>query len=87
MAKTNYNFFSYENSRPAVCGNTEIILNKMLKTGADAFELDNKTDVQKGFAIYHDKATLIGNIDPSGVLVLGAADRNLTAMIEVAREF
>ncbi|MCK5135896.1 MAG: uroporphyrinogen decarboxylase family protein [Bacteroidales bacterium] len=103
-----------------VCGNTDVILDKMLKTGADAFELDYKTDVQKAFDIYHDKATLIGNIDPSGVLALGTADmvrqktrelletyktsnrfilnagcaippntpdRNLTAMLDVARDF
>ena len=57
-----------------ICGNTDVILDKMLKTGADAFELDYKTDVQKVFDIYHDKATLIGNIDPSGVLALGTVD-------------
>ena len=57
-----------------ICGNTEVILDKMLKTGADAFELDYKTDAQKVFDLYHDKATLIGNIDPSGVLALGTAD-------------
>ena len=57
-----------------ICGNTDIILDKMLETGADAFELDYKTDVQKVFDMYHDKATLIGNIDPSGILALGTVD-------------
>ncbi len=46
----------------------------MLQTGADAFELDYQTDATKVFDIYHDKATLIGNIDPSGVLALGKPD-------------
>ncbi len=57
-----------------ICGNTETILDKMLQTGADAFELDYKTDVRKVFNTFHDKATLIGNIDPSGVLALGNTD-------------
>jgi uroporphyrinogen decarboxylase len=57
-----------------ICGNTETILDKMLQTGADAFELDYKTDVRKVFEEYADKATLIGNIDPSGVLALGSVD-------------
>ena len=57
-----------------ICGNTEMILDKMLQTGADGFELDYKTDVRKVFDVYHDKATLIGNIDPSGVLALGTVD-------------
>lgn len=54
-----------------ICGNTELILESMLKTGADAFEIDYKTDMHKAFGILHDKATFIGNIDPSGVLALG----------------
>lgn len=55
-----------------ICGDTEAILNLMLQTGADAFELDNKTDVQKAFDVYHDKACFIGNIDPSAVLAMGS---------------
>ncbi|MEI6821439.1 MAG: uroporphyrinogen decarboxylase family protein [Bacteroidota bacterium] len=57
-----------------ICGNTDVILELMLQTGADAFELDYQTDATKVFDIYHDKATLIGNIDPSGVLALGKPD-------------
>lgn len=54
-----------------ICGNTHVILDKMLLSGADAFELDYKTDARKVYELYSDKATLIGNIDPSGVLALG----------------
>lgn len=54
-----------------ICGNTDSILGEMLKTGADAFELDYKTNVQKAYDVLHDKACFIGNIDPSGVLALG----------------
>jgi uroporphyrinogen decarboxylase len=54
-----------------ICGNTDIILEHMLLTGADAFELDYKTDIAKIYNALHDTTTLIGNIDPSGVLALG----------------
>ena len=57
-----------------VCGNTDIILEKMLKTGSDAFELDYKTDIRKIHDLYKDRVTLIGNIDPSGVIALGTPD-------------
>ncbi len=54
-----------------ICGNTDVILEHMLLTGADAFELDYKTDITKIFNTLHNTTTLIGNIDPSGVLALG----------------
>ena len=54
-----------------ICGNTNPILENMLATGADAFELDYRTDVRLARRLFHDKATFIGNIDPSGVLALG----------------
>jgi len=54
-----------------ICGNTELILDKMIENGADAFELDYKTDTQKAFDLLHNKAVFIGNIDPSGVLAMG----------------
>jgi len=57
-----------------ICGNTQVILDKMLLTGADAFELDYKTGASKVYELYADKATLIGNIDPSGVLALGSIE-------------
>ncbi len=57
-----------------ICGNTELILDKMLKTGSDAFELDYKTDTQYAFNVLHGKATFIGNIDPSGVLAMGTPE-------------
>lgn len=54
-----------------ICGNTDLILEKMLETGADAFELDYKTDTRKAFEIFHNQVVFIGNIDPSGVLAMG----------------
>ena len=57
-----------------ICGNTEVILDHMKQIGADAYELDYKTDVKKIYDLFHDSATFIGNIDPSGVLALGTVD-------------
>ncbi|NQT96792.1 MAG: hypothetical protein HQ562_03535 [Candidatus Marinimicrobia bacterium] len=55
-----------------ICGNTDIILNQMLETGADAFELDYKTDVSQANDTFTGQVTFIGNLDPSGVLALGS---------------
>lgn len=66
-----------------ICGNTESILDLMLETGSDAMELDYKTDVRKIYDAYHNKATLIGNIDPSGVLALGNIDLVKNTTIEL----
>jgi len=57
-----------------ICGNADTILEHMLLTGADAFELDYKTDIIKIFNTIQDTTTFIGNIDPSGVLALGTAN-------------
>ncbi len=69
-----------------ICGNTDLILELMLKTGADAFEIDYKTDSHKAFSILHDHATFIGNIDPSGVIALGSPElvrRKTNELLEV----
>ena len=66
-----------------ICGNTEVILEHMLLTGADALELDYKTDILKILDVFQDKATLIGNIDPSGVLALGTENLVRTTTLEL----
>jgi len=57
-----------------ICGKTEPILEAMLETGADAFDIDYKTDVTAIYNTMGDKATLSGNLDPSGVLTLGTPE-------------
>jgi uroporphyrinogen decarboxylase len=57
-----------------ICGSTEVILEDMLATGADAFDLDYKTDVNEIHRVMGDKAVLSGTIDPSGVLALGTPE-------------
>jgi uroporphyrinogen decarboxylase len=54
-----------------ICGNTTRILDGMLATGADALELDYKTDARAARDALKGRAVFIGNIDPSGVLALG----------------
>ena len=54
-----------------VCGRTDRILAEMLATGADALELDYKTDARLARGLMRDRAVFIGNVDPSGVLALG----------------
>jgi len=54
-----------------ICGFTDIILDPMIETGANALELDYKTDAHKANEILQDRATFIGNLDPSSVLALG----------------
>jgi uroporphyrinogen decarboxylase len=55
-----------------VCGKTELILEDMLASGADALEIDHRTDARRARAIIAGRAVFTGNIDPSGVLALGA---------------
>jgi uroporphyrinogen decarboxylase len=57
-----------------ICGDTGLILEEMLDTGADAFELDFKTDVKQVMKIFSSGKTFIGNIDPSGIICLGTED-------------
>jgi uroporphyrinogen decarboxylase len=70
-----------------ICGNTELILEKMVETGADALELDYKTDTKKTYDLLHDKTTLIGNIDPSGVLAMGTEATVKTKTLELLSVF
>jgi uroporphyrinogen decarboxylase len=69
-----------------VCGNARPILADLVATGADAIELDFKTDAQSVHDALKDRATLIGNIDPTGVMAQGTPGlvetkcRDLTAI-------
>ncbi len=55
-----------------ICGDTGPILRDMVHSGADALELDYKTDVALAREALRDRATFVGNIDPSGVLAHGS---------------
>jgi MtaA/CmuA family methyltransferase len=56
-----------------ICGKTEPILEEMISTGADALELDYKTDVRRAHDIIGGRTTFAGNLDPTGVLAMGTS--------------
>ena len=57
-----------------ICGDTGVILEDMVQTGADALELDYLTDIRKIFEHCHNSTLMIGNLDPSGVLNFGSPE-------------
>ncbi len=54
-----------------ICGKTDRILKQMATIGADALEIDFKTNLQLAHDTLKDKITFVGNIDPSEVLARG----------------
>lgn len=70
-----------------ICGNTDRILPLLIRTGADAFELDYKTDIHKIIQVFGDRFTLIGNIDPSGVLAMGTPELVRNKTLELFEAF
>ena len=75
-----------------ICGNTNAILTRMAQTGADAVELDYKSDAAKAHEVFGQTMTFIGNIDPSGVVARGTAadvkrevDKLLTVFADTPR--
>ena len=73
-----------------ICGNTDAILEHMVKTGSDAIELDYKTDITRIYSICHDSVTFIGNIDPSGVLALGTpseVQKKTNELLDLYKDF
>jgi MtaA/CmuA family methyltransferase len=70
-----------------ICGRTDRILDDMLATGADALELDYKTDARLAHHRLKDRAVFIGNLDPSGVLALGTPDLVQAKALELLAVF
>ena len=57
-----------------ICGNATRIVDDMTATGAAVLELDYKCDLAKIKAATAGKTTILGVIDPSGVLAFGTPD-------------
>jgi uroporphyrinogen decarboxylase len=55
-----------------ICGKTEPILADMVATGADALEIDHKTDARRAREVIGGRSAFIGNIDPTGLLAHGS---------------
>jgi uroporphyrinogen decarboxylase len=69
-----------------ICGNTAPILDDMIATGADALEIDYKTDARLAHEKLRHRTVFIGNIDPSGVLALGSpalVERTTRELLEI----
>lgn len=58
-----------------ICGNTDLIIDKMIETNADLLELDYKTNIRNAESLMRDKTVFVGNIDPSGIIALGTAQQ------------
>lgn len=72
-----------------ICGDTEVILEDMVKTGADALELDYLTDIQKIYDHCHYSTLMIGNLDPSGVIKYGSKElvkQKTMELLEIYRD-
>jgi len=72
-----------------ICGDTEVILEDMVQTGADALELDYLTDIQKIYKHCHNSTLFIGNLDPSGVIKFGTPElvkQKTLKLLEVYRD-
>lgn len=57
-----------------ICGDTTPILHLFPELGADAMELDYKTDLNKIVEILGDNMAMSGNLDPSSVFLLGTPE-------------
>jgi uroporphyrinogen decarboxylase len=57
-----------------ICGNSTPIIEDMVSTGAEIIEIDQKADQQISKAAAAGKATLLGPIDPSGVMAYGTPE-------------
>jgi uroporphyrinogen decarboxylase len=65
-----------------ICGNSTPIIGDMVSTSADIIEIDQKADMQACKTAAQGKATLLGPVDPSGVMANGKPEQ----VIEKARE-
>ncbi len=52
-----------------ICGDTTRILPLMAATGADILEIDHKVDLATARSLAGDRVCLMGNLDPTGVLL------------------
>ncbi|MBW7885013.1 MAG: uroporphyrinogen decarboxylase family protein [Caldilineaceae bacterium] len=57
-----------------ICGDATAIVPDMVETGAAVLELDYKVDLKRVKEITRSRTTVLGPIDPSGVLALGTPE-------------
>ena len=58
-----------------ICGDSKPILDLMVKTGVDGVSLDHLVDIKDAKKIIGNRASIIGNINPTGTLFLGDPEK------------
>ena len=58
-----------------MCGNTNDRLDRIAETGCVAFSCDTEVDIRRAVESMRERMSIIGNIDPTGVLFSGDPDR------------
>jgi uroporphyrinogen decarboxylase len=58
-----------------ICGDTSDRLQSMADTGVDCLSLDQKVNMAEARKILGDRIALMGNLDPSGMIMLGSAEQ------------
>jgi uroporphyrinogen decarboxylase len=58
-----------------ICGDTSLILPRMAATGADILELDHKVDLARARQLAGGRVALMGNLDPTGLLLQGTPEQ------------
>ena len=69
-----------------ICGNTGLILKDMISTGADALELDQRTNIKLAHNLMRGRCAFFGNIDPVAVLASGTpamVEKRTRALLEM----
>jgi len=70
-----------------ICGNTDMILDQMAASGANAVELDYQTDAALACSTLGGKVTFIGNLDPVNLLTFGTVAEVQAATEELLATF
>ena len=68
-----------------ICGDTSDRLQTMADTGVDCLSLDQKVNMGEARRILGDRIALWGNLDPSGLLLLGNAEQVEAEALNVLR--
>ncbi len=70
-----------------ICGNADLILERMASLGLDGVDLDYLTPVQRIHDVMGAHTTLCGTIDPSGVMALGTPGQVKEKVRELIRVY
>lgn len=55
-----------------ICGDNTALLDDLAATGVDVYEVDSRLDLETARRAIGDRVSLIGNLDPTGVLLRGS---------------